>query len=249
MKKILSIIFCMVMMFHIGNAVAACNRKCAVNAFTDEWAWQCPNTINNCDMSGCPTGVKVPCDDPQDSNCVNGYKFGIDSNNPTCVRCADGYDTQLMGLSNCYVDYSSDESETDLCYIEIYSCRLCTGCPSCTSDPNWTDVVIGYQKRTVRTCRCETCDTSIEYKCADGYQGTPTGCPDNCTGCVATKCPAGYYGTNDVVIGCRPCSEKHSTATSDEGSEHATECYIQPPLSGSDYSGSFELSAKCFYTG
>ena len=94
-------------------------------------------------------------------------QYQVDS----CNTCQSGY-----GLVQKSVSLSPS------CEPTFYACATCTGCSNCTSDTTWSSNGTGKEKLTIRTCNCNTCSTSTQYRCAAGYYGNGTTC---------TACPSG----------------------------------------------------------
>lgn len=135
-----------------------------------------------------------------------------------CQQCNNGYI-----LKNNTLELSPT------CTIGYHSCTAdpCAGgCSNCTTSA-WSAAGTGYEKRTVATCNCKTCNKSTEYRCARGYYGSSM---NGTTGC--SRCPAsgGAYGT-----------------TASAGSTAITACYIPSGTSFSDTTGSGTYTGNCYY--
>lgn len=103
----------------------------------------------------------------------------------------------------------------------------CTGCTNCTSDTDWSEIELGYQKKTERTCSCNTCKETTSYRCAPNFYGSPS----------------------DTTSGCSPCPRPTGIpVNSDAGSTLITSCYIPAGLPYSDSTGTFIYTEKCYYS-
>jgi hypothetical protein len=100
----------------------------------------------------------------------------------------------------------------------------CKGCSNCTSS-DWVDnVVDNYQFKIIRSCNCESCAVSFEYRCMTGY-----------------------FGTNQTCISCATATG-NSAATSTSGSNALiTDCFLNSGYSDSDASGSWTYTSDCHY--
>ncbi|MDR2413328.1 MAG: hypothetical protein LBD50_03935 [Rickettsiales bacterium] len=151
---------------------------------------------------------------------------GLFFDNDACTFISSAYDTCTCGSKI----YYTIECATDSHCGSGYTCILneciisCTGCTNCTSDADWSAYGTGYQKKTTKSCSCNTCNSSTAYRCAAGYYGTST---NGTSGCEI--CPTG--GTS--VAGDNTTKSK---------------CYASPP-NGSDYSGNWQFMQTCYYTG
>ena len=145
---------------------------------------------------------------------VSGPLYAIQ----TCDSCKSGGKfsaTESVQLSpSCTVQYRTCEEN-------------CTGCSNCTSDTSWSAGNTGYEKKVTRTCNCNTCNASTQYRCAAGYYGSSTNGTSGCTRCPSS---GGTYGT--------------STASSTS----ITSCYIPSGVSISDSLGAFTFTSNCYYT-
>lgn len=103
----------------------------------------------------------------------------------------------------------------------------CVGCTNCTSDSDWSAHSTGYQKKTTRSCSCNTCNATTAYRCAPGYYGTSTNGTSGCTRCPSS---GGVYGTSAA------------------GSTVITACYLPSGTTGSDSTGAFTYTTNCYYT-
>ena len=108
-----------------------------------------------------------------------------------CTSCASGY-----SLVSDSLDRPSGCSNS---YTYTYCKQNCTGCSNCTSDTTWSSNGTGKEKLTTRTCSCNTCNTSTQYRCAAGYYGngtTCTACPSGGTSSAGTTTVGGCCATS-----------------------------------------------------
>lgn len=112
--------------------------------------------------------------------------------------------------------------------VKYYYCKEnCVGCSNCTSDSDWSAHSTGYQKKTTRSCDCNTCNATTAYRCASGYYGTSTNGTSGCTRCPSS---GGVYGTSSA------------------GSTVITACYLPSGTTGSDSTGAFTYTNNCYYS-
>ncbi|MBD5389404.1 hypothetical protein HDR63_04080 [bacterium] len=95
-------------------------------------------------------------------------------------------------------------------------------CETCNLQTEWRTHSAGYQVRKTGTCLPATCEFIAEYRCDAGYYGNPGATASGCT-----KCP------NDRT---RPI-----------GAPSLVQCYLAPNTY-TDTTGTFDISANCFYT-
>lgn len=176
--------------------------------------------------TSCPSGemcMEYVLDDP---NClVSQVKYYNIYGIASCTTCKTGYTrtentTKVVGCTNT---------------ITFYTCELpCTGCTNCTSDTTWSTADnIGYEKKVTRTCDCNTCNESTEYRCAAGYYGSSLNGTSGCT-----KCPTeGNLAYGTMALG-----------NSAAGSTAKTSCYIQANTPIADSVGTYTFTSNCFYT-
>ncbi|MDR2412611.1 MAG: hypothetical protein LBD50_00165 [Rickettsiales bacterium] len=145
-------------------------------------------------------------------SCQSYYYYGNGSY-CSCATCNSGYTRTNGGTQS-----------AGTCDYDYYYCQSnCTGCANCTSDADWSAYGTGYQKKTTKSCSCNTCNSSTTYRCAAGYYGTSTNGTSGCT-----ICPIGgtsVAGDNTTI----------------------SKCYASPP-NGSDYSGNWQFMQTCYYT-
>lgn len=169
----------------------------------------------------CPSGETCMEYVLEDPNClVSQVKYYSTYGIASCTTCKTGYTrtektTGVIGCSN---------------KVTYYTCELpCTGCTNCTSDTAWSSAGrFGYEKKVTRTCDCNTCNESTEYRCAAGYYGRSLNGTSGCSQCPP---PA------KTVLG-------HSTA----GSTAITSCYTPAEVSISDSVGTYTFTSNCYYT-
>ncbi len=129
----------------------------------------------------------------------------------TCVSCATGY-TNISAsavVPGCVGTYTYSDCQEN-----------CAGCVNCVSDASWSGHAVGYEKKVVRTCDCNTCKATTSYRCAAGYYGSSL---NGTTGC--TRCP--------------------ENGNSNAGTTSVTGCYV---TSGSDATGSCIYTQNCYYS-
>ena len=135
----------------------------------------------------------------------------------TCTSCKSGYtrkeDTVRLSTGGTSKYYYCEQN--------------CTGCSNCTSDSDWSAGNTGYQKKTTRTCSCNTCNEITTYRCAPGYYGTSTNGTSGCTICPTAN---------------------SMTGTSAAGSTSQTSCYIPSDTSNNDSAGIFTFTENCYYS-
>ncbi|MDR2412841.1 MAG: hypothetical protein LBD50_01355 [Rickettsiales bacterium] len=131
----------------------------------------------------------------------------------TCTSCQTNY-----VLTQKSINYSGCTFNFNICQSN------CTGCMNCTSDADWSAYGTGYQKKTTKSCSCNTCNSSTTYRCA-----------------------AGYYGlSHNGTSGCEICPTGGTSVAGDNTT--ISKCYASPP-NGSDYSGNWQFMQTCYYTG
>lgn len=118
-------------------------------------------------------------------------------------------------------------------------------CDNCTSTA-WSANGTGYEKRTVKSCDCDTstsatCKSTQEYRCATGYYGTSSNGTSGCN-----PCPEWKYDTNSYVYTNSAKTTKARGTTSNAGTTSITGCHV---VSGTYYdaTGTFEISSNCEY--
>lgn len=130
---------------------------------------------------------------------------------------------------------NSDECAPGLiCFTDKYNDSLClTDCNAPESEPSWANTPPGLQDTPGQYLYCTPCDNEndcewgVRYRCAPGYYGTTK---DGLTGC--TKCPS-----SGGVAG-----------RSDGGATSITQCYLPFGTTGSDSTGNFTYTSKCYYS-
>lgn len=146
----------------------------------------------------------VSCLEPEVMGCLR------DEFVSTCSSCQAGW--ELL--------YVEARSPTSSCNYSYYTCKqICNGCSNCTSDASWIAHAPGYEKKTDRSCDCNTCGSTTSYRCAANYYGSSTNGAGGCT-----PCPSG--------------------GASGAGGTSITSCYIS---SGADASGGFIYTSNCYY--
>ena len=152
----------------------------------------CKNFISNPTMTGCASASQ---------RCYNG------SSMITCNRCESGWESK------------SNTVTVGGCSVVQVVCAKCTGCSNC-NDSLWSSAAPGHEVRQIRTCNCNTCSSTPEFRCAAGYYGSPS---NGSSGCTA--CPSG--------------------STSSAGSTSKSDC-CESGDSGSDGTGSWSKPACCY---
>ena len=168
-----------------------------------------------CSMEYCPDGMSaglmIGCSSVSLLGCLGGKAIS------TCTKCKSGYNikhiTATYSAGGCTYEYDTCE-------------RACTGCSNCASDSDWSAGNTGYQKKTTRTCSCNTCNEITTYRCAPGYYGTSTNGTSGCTICPTAN---------------------SMTGTSAAGSTSQTSCYIPSDTSNNDSAGIFTFTENCYY--
>jgi len=196
MKKIF--IFCTFMM-GAGNALAAVTMC--------DHTVSCPKGTGLCLMYSGFIGCR---ENYWDEFYVNDYGFY------SCRECESGYTLKIKNMTltqkgiDCNVTYSECE-------------RDCAGCTNCVSDVSWSANGTGYEKKTTRTCDCNTCNATTYYRCAAGYWGV----------------------SKDGISGCKACPD---SGTSAPGSKMQTECYLSAGGSRTDATGTYKFTSDCYYS-
>lgn len=108
-------------------------------------------------------------------------------------------------------------------------------------------------------CRCSDCSWYSQCTCDNGYYaiGQHTChtlcncdgvCPANstCTDTDTFKCNRGYYKDGPVCTRCPQLGNVYGT-TASNGAKSISECYLPSGTSGSDATGTFEITQKCYY--
>lgn len=155
----------------------------------------------------------------------------------TCNTCDSGYTRtkSTTTLATCtgdityYYCKSSGSSGGDIDPIEPKP-DLCDGtCDDCVSDGRWKHDFFnsGYESHTVRTCNTFNCVCMerTQYRCAAGYYGSSINGTSGCTRCPSS---GGVYGTSVA-----------------DSNIKITDCYM---TGGSDDTGTFTYTSKCYYT-
>ncbi len=188
-------------------ANANCNSTSCGNTNITSWTTYSAMAFD----PNCATPSSSPTCFQNSNNSSSGIKIY------SCSKCITGYD----------LTYDTTGISTTCGNAHTTKCTKCTGCSNCNST-GWASDGTGYESRIVRTCSCNTCTSSTQYRCARGYYGTPAG---NTSGC--NRCPAsgGVYGTTDSA-----------------GSTDVTKCYLPTDTAFSDGTGSGTYTGKCFFS-
>lgn len=135
---------------------------------------------------------------------------------------------------------SSCTSTSAGCKIALCN-SVCSCVKSCPSSPAPCNGL------TCPQMDCEaTTDSSGRQKCYFLMQNTTT-CACTRDGRTGYQCGPGFYksgGTMPMNITCSPCT---SPGTSDAGATAITQCYIPKDTTGSDSTGSYKYTDKCYY--
>ena len=135
---------------------------------------------------------------------------------PSCVEISAG-PPPLYRISDMFIRCPPQ--------AELCSCVSgCTNPPTCNStnckSTAWAAHGSGYEVRDYKHCSDSwTCASETQYRCADGYWGTPS----------------------NGASGCSPCP---NPGTSPAGTTEQTGCYV---MSGTDAAGIFSYADKCYY--
>ena len=154
------------------------------------------------------------------------YLVGLGAANAaTCIaRGSPCTYTIGQGQDPCCPGLSCGGGMTDGPYVSGV-CMSCDGCTDCNST-EWAAVRVGYERRTVATCNCNTCSKSVQYRCAAGYYGTSTNGSSGCTPCPSL----------DGV-----------SATSSAGNKLIGNCYIPAEKLIEDNAGKYFFTTNCYY--
>lgn len=125
---------------------------------------------------------------------------------PTCKKCDAGYKL---------VDKNWNFNDCTVIYQECG----CAGCTNCNYKGTWLKGNLGYEKRSVDKCNCNTCNRVTEYRCAAGYYGSSTNGTSGCTRCPSSGV---VYGTNTAGNNTSrtSCCIPANTTMSDAGGKH-----------------------------
>lgn len=150
------------------------------------------------------------------------------------LRCIDGFCSFGIGYAQPCPPGSTDQCAVGfICYTDEYGQSLCLD--DCAYDhgySNWQSYPPGidtpYQYRYCTPCsQYGECEWGVHYRCAPNYYGK----------------------TTDGESGCSPCPSSGTVSgRSDGGAESITECYIPSGSTGTDSSGSFTYTSKCYYS-
>lgn len=179
----------------------------------------------NCMSSSCGNSGYTEID--LVSNCASKTSICYGNNKYySCTTCLSGYTRTamstgpMMGCSNTGT---------------YYTCKInCTGCSDCTSDASWSAIGNGYQRKTTRTCNCNTCIETHSYQCGPGYYGSSSNGTSGCERCPGSK--AGGAGDGE------PWGYSIAGATS------ITQCYIEAWMEICDDTGCFDFTDDCYWT-
>ncbi len=200
-----------------------------------------PFTTHTCKVeSSCVTSgadLYTTTDVPSGENCASSSTVYLDD---YCSNC--GYDEKSVHsckkITSCN-SCPSGHTRTEQTYnpsgcqalftgVTYYTC--CAACTNC-NDSAWTTVSgnTALEQQTIRTCECGTCkDSGTRYRCKAGYYGWASSSTSTCTACPKSRDLLDLY-----------------TGTSDVGSTMINNCYI---TSGSDITGSYTFTDRCYYT-
>ncbi|MDE5616056.1 MAG: hypothetical protein K2I81_04470 [Alphaproteobacteria bacterium] len=173
-----------------------------------------------CMASACGVSATSYAEIDLTSNCLSKISTCYGDNKVySCMNCPTGY-TRTERTTGRLAGCSNEAS--------FYTCiENCNGCTNCTSDTIWSAANTGYQKKTTRTCNCNTCYETVAYQCAPGYYGKSTNGTSGCTRCPAS---GGIYGTTVA------------------GATEITSCHIPANTTMSDDTGAYTFTSDCFYT-
>lgn len=163
------------------------------------------------------------CMNAAESYCIShgSYKYYKSSMSCYSVRDCNACDSGYTRISRALYGCSN---------VSYYDCDCV--CNNCTSDATWSAAGTGYEKKTSRSCNCDSgqaiCKESTSYRCAVGYYGSSSNGTSGCDRCPPS---GGVYGTTDSA-----------------GTTSITGCYLPDGTKGSDGTGSWEISGgKCYY--
>ncbi len=129
----------------------------------------------------------------------------------------------------------------------------CYGCSN-----TWTTTNTRYQTRKQGYTLCYGYEhIETQYRCANGYYGTPNSTTSGCTACPANAtctaggnstftCNKGYYKNGTSCTRC-PASGGTYGTTSAAGATSITSCYLPSGTSFSDSTGSGTYTGNCYY--
>lgn len=153
-------------------------------------------------------------------DCITSNDFSIDRTDGVAQvkffnACDDSAAGQILSVSDLsitmfvyYCDNKCTRTKTEStifnsigngvsCSITYSTCGCDTcQCDNCNSDTDWGPATTaGYQQKTTRQCECDndcnpSCRPTTEYRCAEGYYGTPTNSSKGCN-----QCPPDANGT------------------------------------------------------
>ena len=114
--------------------------------------------------------------------------------------------------------------------------NVCSAINLCTCDESWCTTHVAWQHNGIDNemreggrCTSEyTCESVVHYRCPDGAYGTPTSVSGGCT-----ACPNGGFSQNNE--------------TDNTGTNSISKCYYPAGQTGSDTSGNFTYTDKCYY--
>ena len=198
-------------------------------------------TLAGCTSATCPTSstavvyeVPNPSCDSYTTNCLYNSATGYYLRYRTCNSCDSPYESITEQISS-FAAFTTVCGDTFNLTTRT-NCNCGTQCDSCGSLSSgvWTSPKTGYQSTVVYSCGISTsceCTSSIKYRCAAGYYGTPSYSQlTGYSGC--TRCPSsgGVYGTSAA------------------GSTEITSCYMPSGTSMTDDVGTYEYTSNCYYT-
>lgn len=194
---------------------ASCFTTSCTNSTITQWTTYTVNDPN------CETFSTTP-------SCVTASGSNQGVKIYSCQKCETGYD----------IEYTSDAITIPLCGSwSANKCVKCNGCSNCTSS-DWTTVKTGYQSHTNKTCNCNTCNSSISYRCANGYYGTPTSTESGCERCPQAGSRTLPNGMTVIVYGTSTAGQNYTS----------TLCYISTTSSFTDTSGAYQYTQQCNYS-
>ena len=136
------------------------------------------------------------------------------------------YSNYAYPLAELWLQAAGKAPDETICGQATYGAYCSEYCSNLYGNCNtaWTAAGTGYQSQTTGTWICHDCfNETTKYRCAAGYWGNPS---NNVSGC--TKCT--------------------SPGTSTAGSTSITRCYVPSGTTGSDSTGTFTYTSKCYWS-